>query len=147
MGDRQQYGVLCRRAGYKVAATELSHYKEMTMTDEQIEKAAQRHADELRVRSSIPGALVPMLHDIAKSSYACGAQDALRNQWVSVKERLPEDGRLVVVRLSLSFGCDGYDIARYDEYWRCQLLSRCGEGAIVTHWCALPQLDPEKGER
>lgn len=40
-----------------------------------IEEAAEKHADELRVSSTIPGALVPMLHDIAKSSYLQGAQD------------------------------------------------------------------------
>lgn len=39
-----------------------------------IEKAAEKHADELRVSSEIPGALVPLLHDVAKSSYLQGAQ-------------------------------------------------------------------------
>lgn len=50
------------------------------MIDEQIEKAAQEHADELRVSSAIPGALMPMLHDIAKSSYMQGAQKFLSKQ-------------------------------------------------------------------
>lgn len=40
-----------------------------TTTQEDIEKAAEKHADELRVIPGIPGALVPMFHDIAKSSY------------------------------------------------------------------------------
>lgn len=51
-----------------------------TITQEEIEKAAEKHADELRVISGIPGALVPMLHDIAKSSYLQGAQDFLGKQ-------------------------------------------------------------------
>lgn len=51
-----------------------------TTTQEEIEKAAEKHADELRVISGIPGALVPMLHDIAKSSYLQGAQDFLGKQ-------------------------------------------------------------------
>lgn len=33
---------------------------------EQLEQAAERYADELRVSTAIPGALVPMLHDIAR---------------------------------------------------------------------------------
>lgn len=48
-----------------------------TVTQEDVEKAAEKHADEMRVISGIPGALVPMLHDIAKSSYLQGAQDFL----------------------------------------------------------------------
>lgn len=51
-----------------------------TITQEEIEKAAEKHSDELRIISGIPGALVPMLHDIAKSSYLQGAQDFLVKQ-------------------------------------------------------------------
>lgn len=51
-----------------------------TIMQGQIEKAAKEHADELRVSSAIPGALVPMLHDIAKSSYLQGAQDFIGKQ-------------------------------------------------------------------
>ncbi len=51
-----------------------------TITQEDVEKAAEKHADELRVPSTIPGVIVPMLHDIAKSSYICGAQDTLGKQ-------------------------------------------------------------------
>lgn len=50
------------------------------ITQGQIEKAAEEHADELRVSSAIHGALVPMLHDIAKSSYLQGAQDFIGKQ-------------------------------------------------------------------
>lgn len=51
-----------------------------TTTQEEIEKAAEKHADGLRVIPGIPGALVPMFHDIAKSSYLQGAQDFLGKQ-------------------------------------------------------------------
>ncbi len=57
-----------------------------TTTQEEIEKAAEKHADELRVISGIPGALVPMLHDIAKSSYLQGAQDLLGKQEKDAEE-------------------------------------------------------------
>lgn len=50
------------------------------ISQEDIEKAAQEHADELRVSPTIPGALMPMLHDIAKSSYLQGAQDFIGTQ-------------------------------------------------------------------
>lgn len=44
------------------------------------EKAAKRFADEIRIPASIPGVMVPLLHDIAKSSYLQGAQDFLGKQ-------------------------------------------------------------------
>lgn len=50
------------------------------ITQEDIERAAEKHADELKVSSTVPGVMVPMLHDIAKSSYICGAQDTLGKQ-------------------------------------------------------------------
>lgn len=107
------------------------------MTDEQIEKAAQQHADELRVPHSIPGALVPMLHDIAKSSYTYGAQDALSHQWVSVKERLPEEEAMVTAhspngRIDVLKYHDGEFV---DELWQ----AHC-----VDYFIPIPQLNPEK---
>lgn len=51
-----------------------------TITQEEIEKATEEYADGLRVSSALPGAVVPMLHDIAKSSYLQGAQDFLGKQ-------------------------------------------------------------------
>lgn len=45
-----------------------------------VEKAAERYADEIRIPASIPGVMVPLLHDIAKSSYLQGAQDFLGKQ-------------------------------------------------------------------
>lgn len=57
-----------------------------TTTQEEIEKAAEKHADELRVISGITGALVPMLYNIAKSSYLQGAQDFLGKQEKDAEE-------------------------------------------------------------
>lgn len=51
-----------------------------TITQAVIERAAEKYADGLKVSSAIPGVIVPMLHDIAKDSYICGAQDTLGKQ-------------------------------------------------------------------
>lgn len=51
-----------------------------TITQEEIEKAAEKYADELRVTDAVPGALIPMLYDMVKSAYLCGAQDFLSKQ-------------------------------------------------------------------
>lgn len=45
-----------------------------------IEKAAEKFADKIKIPASIPGVMIPLLHDIAKSSYQQGAQDCLGKQ-------------------------------------------------------------------
>lgn len=77
--------------------------KTKTTTDGRIEKAAERHAAELRVPTSVPGAIAQMFVDIAKSSYRNGAEEALASQWRDVEEELPEDGQFV-----LTHDKDGY---------------------------------------
>lgn len=105
------------------------------MTDEQIEKAAQHHADELRVSSSIPGALVPMLHDIAKDSYIHGAREALASQWKDPKVELPEDEETVLT-LS-SYGPVLAYYSKQDEMW----FAYGNYGDITpTHWFYIPPL-------
>lgn len=124
--------------------------KPETKTDERIEKAAQEHADELRVSSAIPGALVPMLHDIAKSSYAYGAQDALQSQWVSVEERLPEDGQTVLTYDNKEYY--PYEILtfhkEYDDEKNC-FESWGGNPQWPDYWMPIPtpKFNPEKEER
>lgn len=119
------------------------------MTNEQIEKAAQQHADELRVSSSIPGALVPMLHGIAKSSYICGAHDALQNQWISVKDRLPEEDEEILCRMKsngavvsgfIFINKKGIPQVATDSCFHFEDY----EGYEPTHWMPLSQLNPEK---
>lgn len=116
------------------------------MTRQQIEKAAQQHADSLRVPSAIPGVLVPMLHDIAKDSYKQGAQDAISSQWVSVGDALPEDDNLVLAHFADVDSPLEYATAYYrngvwnipdDWYYDCR----------IDFWMpitAIPQLNPEK---
>lgn len=50
------------------------------ITQEEIEKAAGKFADEIRIPTSITGVMIPLLHDIAKSSYLQGAQAFLGKQ-------------------------------------------------------------------
>lgn len=56
-----------------------------TITQGQIEKAAEKFADEIRVPSTV-GVMVPLLHDIAKSSYLQGAQDFIGKQEKDAEE-------------------------------------------------------------
>lgn len=46
-----------------------------TISQEEIEKAAEKYVDELSVTDGIPDILVPLLYDIAKSAYINGALD------------------------------------------------------------------------
>lgn len=56
-----------------------------------IEKAAEKFADEIRIPTSIPGVMIPLLRDIAKSSYLQGAQDFLGKQFGN-SEQLNAEG-------------------------------------------------------
>lgn len=45
-----------------------------------VEKAAKRFADEIRIPASIPGVMVPFINGIAHDAYLQGAQDCLGKQ-------------------------------------------------------------------
>ena len=63
-------------------------------------------------------------------------------EWISVKERLPEERRRVFVHGSNNYNDEKRMIGQYwgDGRWLCM-----GRGQIaVTHWQPLP--DPPKGE-
>lgn len=45
-----------------------------------VEKAAEKFADEIRIPASIPGALVPFINGLAHDAYLQGAQDFLGKQ-------------------------------------------------------------------
>lgn len=110
---------------------------------EQLEQAAERYANELRVSTAIPGALVPMLHDIALTSYICGAKDALTSQWISVKERLPELRERVLI-------CERVG-NQYKIFIGKRVPSPCPDGwgwnqstkESVVAWMPLPQYQSE----
>ena len=51
-----------------------------TISQKEIEKAAEKFADEIRIPASIPGVMVPFINGIAHDSYLQGAQDYLGKQ-------------------------------------------------------------------
>lgn len=48
-----------------------------TITQEEIEKAAEKYADEIKIPVSFPGVMVPFINGIAHDSYLQGAKDFL----------------------------------------------------------------------
>lgn len=50
------------------------------ITQEEIEKAAEKFADDIKIPASIPGIMVPFINGIAHDSYLQGAQDFLGKQ-------------------------------------------------------------------
>ncbi len=51
-----------------------------TITQEDIEKAAEKYADEIKIPVSFPGVMVPFINGLAHDSYLQGAQDFLGKQ-------------------------------------------------------------------
>lgn len=51
-----------------------------TITQEEIEKAAEKYADEIKIPVSFPGVMVPFFKGLAHDSYMQGAQDFLGKQ-------------------------------------------------------------------
>lgn len=115
------------------------------MTLKQIDRAAQRFADELMIPTEIPGALVPLIHDIAVASYKQGATDADLLQWNSVNDKLPQVDDPVLVFVPTIFK----DIARFEvAYWDGEdWYTTVGEHISPSRWMTIPQLNPEKEER
>ena len=77
--------------------------------------------------------------------------DKLRNPWISVKERLPEEGQTVIVRLA--FGAGNHATCNYSNgqfVWAlCIETSNINIQSslklpAITHWMPIPQI--EKGE-
>lgn len=74
------------------------------ITQEEIEKAVEKFADDIKIPASIPGIMVPFINGIAHDSYLQGAQDFLGKQekdadtviqgWVAIDD----DGDLFLYR-------------------------------------------------
>lgn len=69
-----------------------------------------------------------------------GARFALENQWMSVEERLPKNGRLVIVRLNYIGEGITYDMAYYQERWCSMQINWGDDKCAVTHWMEIPKL-------
>lgn len=83
-----------------------------------VEKAAEKFADEIRIPASIPGVMVPFINGLAHDAYLQGAQDFIGKQeskqetviqgWVA----RDEDGSL-----TLFYGSDKPSKKDNDDYW------------------------------
>lgn len=62
-----------------------------------IEKVAEKFADEIIIPTSIPGVMIPLLLDIAKSSYLQGAQDFLGKQFGNPEQLNAEGEEILTV--------------------------------------------------
>ncbi len=95
---------------------------------------------------AIPEQPWPQVRQYIADAFIAGAQYALSHQWVSVEERLPEEGQEVLL----------YDVNSIRHYvigWRRKKGDNKGMWALsngfvedkdITHWLPIPQLNPEK---
>lgn len=115
------------------------------MTNEQIEKAAQKYAENYPLPPFFTPDTAGAVHAIAKSSYMQGAQDALTSQWISVEERLPKENEEVLTYTVVpKYPEDENAVAYYNG---CEWFTTHGNRIRPNYWCPIPQFDPEKEER
>ena len=65
-------------------------------------------------------------------------------EWISVKDRLPEDSTYVLARLSGGVIYQALCLTKGSKQWYAANLERFVNKDTVTHWMLLPQ--PPKGE-
>lgn len=69
-----------------------------------------------------------------------GAEWALSSQWISVDERLPEDGTMVTAHSPNG----RIDVLKYHDG---EFIDELGQAHCVDYFIPIPQLNPEKEER
>lgn len=118
------------------------------MTNEQIEKAAQQHADKYFIEDAEIICNEPWNNakDLYAKTLADFAKHCISHQWVSVEERMPEEDKRVLVRIPASeFYSEYYAVAYWDgEDW---IEAQRSELIRPSHWLPIPQFNPEKEER
>lgn len=60
------------------------------------EEKAKAYAEEIIVSKAVPGVIIQMVDDVARTAYLAGATEALASQWKDPKVELPEDDAQVV---------------------------------------------------
>lgn len=83
-----------------------------------VEKAAEKYADEIKIPASIPGVMVPFINGLAHDAYLQGAQDCLGKQ--ETKQETVIQGWVVRDKdgtLNLFYGSDKPIKRDQDEYW------------------------------
>ena len=81
-----------------------------------------------------------------EQAYEDGATEALSHQWVSVEERLPEEGQEVLLYdvNSIRHYVIGWRRKKGDNKSMWALSNGFVEDKDITHWLPIPQLNPEK---
>ncbi len=116
----------------------------LSMTDEEIEKAAQAHAEQHFVDNALFYSQEPW--DKARDHYAKTLADFAKQctskQWISVEVRLPEEDKRVFARVPTSeFHSGYYAVAHWDgEDW---IEAQRWELIRSSHWLPIPPLNPE----
>lgn len=77
------------------------------ITQEDVEKAAGKFVDEIRIPVSIPGIMVPFINGLAHDAYLQGAQDCLGKQEKDAEEQeiLTCEKRKVLYRFRMAEAC------------------------------------------
>lgn len=115
------------------------------MTNEQIERAAEVYATQ-KTEQDVPESYGEMTHrrvamlfdsyDI-EQAYEDGANFATSHQWVSVSERLPEEGAMVTAHSPNG----RIDVLKYHDE---EFIDELHQAHCVDFWLPIPQLNPEK---
>lgn len=119
------------------------------MTDEQIEKAAQDYANQNFIEAVVREHPWPEAKAAYAKAFADGAHFALASQWISVEERLPEEGQEVLLydANSARHYVTGWRRKKGDNKSMWALSNGFVEDKDITHWLPIPQLNPGQEER
>lgn len=121
------------------------------MTNQQIEQASQKHADEQfpRLLDALSTNPWQDVKEFLAQAYKRGAQDAFASQWISVEERLPELGLRVLVYRKQA-GLESIFIAKRVTHdtanadgtrWHWTQVVYDSE---IKAWLPIPQFNPKK---
>jgi hypothetical protein len=112
-----------------------------------VEEAAREHQSHFEIcdtEGTISG-LINGAHKQSYESFIAGAEwQYKQSPWISVKERLPEEGNLVLIRLKdgvIRIAC--YDIEEDSniDFWNDNYAYETFEPWDVTHWKEIPSFD------
>lgn len=112
-----------------------------------VEEAAREHQSHFEIcdtEGTISG-FINGVHKQSDESFIAGAEwQYKQSPWISVKERLPEEGNLVLIRLKdgvIRIAC--YDIEEDSNicFWNDNYAYETFEPWDVTHWKEIPSFD------
>lgn len=99
------------------------------------EEKARAYAEKMIVSKAVPGVIIQMIDDVARTAYLAGATEALASQWVSVEDGLPKPYEDVLT-YTIGF-IDENAVAYHDgEDW----YTINGEHIRPHYWLPIPPL-------